>query len=135
MKTCTKCGEHKSLDLFVKNKKMKDGRSSWCKSCKQAYQKKWLSEDKNRRRRHAYKANFGITIEDYDRMLAQQDGKCAICSTTDPGGRYDSHFMVDHDHETGDVRGLLCFKCNTALGKFNDNLATLEAAVLYLKNQ
>ena len=58
---------------------------------------------------------YGITVDDFDRMLRDQDGKCAICGTTEPGGRR-GVFAVDHDHQTGRVRGLLCFPCNRRLG-------------------
>lgn len=61
------------------------------------------------------KARYGITASDYDAMLAAQDGRCAICGTTEPEGRR-GVFCVDHDHETGAVRGLLCWPCNRRLG-------------------
>jgi hypothetical protein len=59
---------------------------------------------------------YGITAADYERMFAEQDGKCLICRT-DKTGRW-SFFHVDHDHATGKVRGLLCVSCNTRLGWF-----------------
>jgi hypothetical protein len=65
-------------------------------------------------------------------MKEDQGHKCAICSTTEPGGRGDFH--VDHDHETGEVRSLLCCKCNLGLGYFNDNIETLLDAVEYLRS-
>lgn len=69
---------------------------------------------------------YGITKQQYDDMLIAQDGNCAICTLpmTQP--------HVDHNHKTGVVRGLLCFKCNTALGKFQDNVANLKRAITYL---
>jgi len=63
---------------------------------------------------------YGITHEDYERMLARQSGGCAVCHTTVPGNRH-RHFDVDHDHTTGLVRGLLCRHCNVTLGCYENN--------------
>ena len=90
------------------------------------------------RRRHSrankYKNKYGITIEDYDRMLEDQGGRCAICRTNDPGGS-GSRFAVDHDHKTGKVRGLLCQNCNTGIGLLQDNVLILEQAIRYLNEK
>lgn len=67
--------------------------------------------------------------EDYQALFDKLDGRCAICRKT-PTGRMG--LCVDHDHETGRVRGLLCWKCNTALGVFDDDTAKLRAAIAYL---
>jgi hypothetical protein len=75
---------------------------------------------------------YGITPEDYDERLASQGGRCAICRTTEPSGKANSYFHVDHDHETGVVRGLLCGRCNGALGLFGDDVANLLRAADYL---
>jgi hypothetical protein len=80
------------------------------------------------------KRRYGISSVDFDAMLLRQDGKCAICGTSSPGGRNNS-FHVDHDHTTGIVRGLLCHHCNTAIGKFNDDPVILAKAILYLKGK
>jgi hypothetical protein len=62
-----------------------------------------------------YRLRYGITLAEYEQILAGQDGRCAICGTEEPGGR-GNRFHVDHDHETGIVRGLLCWTCNRRLG-------------------
>lgn len=80
-------------------------------------------------RRSKLKINYGISLEDYDRILAEQGGVCALCKTDDPGRAY---FSVDHDHITLVVRGLLCHNCNVGLGMFKDNVDALRAAVAYL---
>lgn len=75
---------------------------------------------------------YGVTREEFDRMLKEQDGKCAICKTFEPGPRALSTLQVDHDHETGKVRGLLCQACNTLIGKAREDVTILMAAALYL---
>ena len=72
---------------------------------------------------------YGLTLEQYERMLASQGGGCAVCGGP-PNGR--GAFHVDHDHESGTVRGLLCHKCNTALGLVDESLERLEKLSTYL---
>ena len=84
------------------------------------------------RRDYNLRKNYGITSADYDRMLEEQGGRCAICGTTHPGGRTNKYFFVDHCHDTGNVRGLLCMACNTMLGHADDNIETLNNAIEYL---
>lgn len=77
-------------------------------------------------------SSLGLTVDDYDAVLALQNGKCGICSRG-PNGR-GRHLHVDHDHETGNLRGLLCHSCNTSLGHFKDSIETLQRAINYLRN-
>lgn len=84
-----------------------------------------------RRRTYWLKRLYGITDEDFDAMLAAQDGRCAICRTDEPGGGH-NRFHVDHCHETDVVRGLLCNNCNRGLGMFKDSRAHLASATAYL---
>ena len=79
-------------------------------------------------RKSHLKRKFGITLEDYDRMLADQGGGCAICG--DPPGATALH--VDHCHESGRVRGLRCFRCNSALGNLREDARILAAALAYV---
>jgi hypothetical protein len=80
-------------------------------------------------RKSHLKRKYGMTIEDYDRMLEAQGGGCAICGRPP---REDISLHVDHDHETGRIRGLLCFPCNNTLGDFKDDATRLYAAADYL---
>jgi hypothetical protein len=73
-------------------------------------------------------AAYGLSKEDYDRMLAQQHGACAICKQ-----RSQATLCIDHDHSTGEVRGLLCRKCNMGLGLYDDDPCRLRAAAAYLE--
>jgi hypothetical protein len=85
-----------------------------------------------RQRGHTLKKRYGLTLEDYDAMLAAQGGVCAICSGADPGRGY-KYFSVDHDHLTGAVRELLCHQCNVMIGNAKDKVENLESAIRYLK--
>jgi hypothetical protein len=72
----------------------------------------------------------GITIEEYQQMLLNQNNRCAICKTNEPGGK--GRWHIDHCHETNKVRGLLCTVCNTGLGMFKDDPERLQNAISYL---
>jgi len=75
---------------------------------------------------------YGITHADYERMLLEQKGRCAICGDSSPGSGK-KHFSVDHNHVTNKVRQLLCDPCNNGLGRFKDDLERLRKAVAYLE--
>ncbi len=87
------------------------------------------ADDPFHHRRRMLKFNYGLTVEDYFDLLQTQDNRCAICKG-ESNGRGDFH--VDHCHETGKVRGLLCAKCNLLLGHANDDTKLLRAAIGYL---
>jgi len=87
--------------------------------------------DKNTKREHHLRYEFGISTSIYNDILAEQYGVCAIC-----GAKYSDkknrRLHVDHDHVTDKVRGLLCSNCNTGLGNFKDNPELLQLAIDYL---
>ncbi len=104
------------------------------------YTKKWYQKNKDnpgrkdRMRDYWLKRQFGISLEEYNSMLCEQKGRCAICKTTDPncsGNAKLKNFHIDHDHITGKVRGLLCNKCNLNLGWYEQWKTQAES---YLKN-
>lgn len=74
---------------------------------------------------------YGITLEEYNQMFANQGYRCAICGSDDSKSKLD--FCVDHCHNTGKVRGILCHGCNKGIGYFEDNLNNLESAIKYLQ--
>lgn len=78
---------------------------------------------------------YKITLEEYDRLLHDQNGQCAICGSEDPKREGDKRLLVDHDHSTGEVRGLLCHDCNMGIGRFNDDPELLMAAIRYLQQK
>lgn len=94
---CPSCRKSFDKDGFTTNRYRSQERSSYCKNCDRLYKRKW----------HLM-SNFGITPDDYNKMLDEQDGRCAICRRL-PGK---INLSVDHDHDTGKVRGLLCPPCN-----------------------
>ena len=102
------------------------------KEYQRAYQKEYRIRNKHRaslqRRNCSYKRLYGITLLDYQDMLVNQHGVCAIC-----GGRPDLRLLhVDHCHATGKVRALLCVNCNTALANFDDSPQLMRKAADYI---
>jgi hypothetical protein len=83
-------------------------------------------------RRRGLLKKYGLTLEDYDRMVFMQGGGCAICGSPEGGGII-KLLYVDHDHKTGNVRGLLCQPCNAGIGNFLDNPDLMKEAIAYLK--
>lgn len=78
--------------------------------------------------------NYGITVEDYDRMFQDQGGRCKICGTLEAHSNISGRrFSIDHCHATGKIRGLLCVRCNTGIGMFKDNIDYLISAISYLQ--
>lgn len=78
-------------------------------------------------------ATYGLTDADYDQMLEEQGSRCAICRRTPAEAHRDgSRLRVDHDHATGEVRGLLCVSCNSGIGQLGDDAGRLRAAIEYL---
>jgi len=153
MKTCTKCFIKKPLTEFYKNKKHSDGLRSDCKICtkkhcldfynkikdsNRAYfrdrARKWRKNNPEKVLKQSHKANlkhrYGITPEERHRMLEQQDHRCKICGIHESNK---NKFNVDHDHKTGQIRGILCRNCNQGLGFFKDDISLFVKAVTYLK--
>lgn len=92
--------------------------------------REWNRKNKISRKDNDLKKLYGISIEDYNQMFVNQNGVCAICERQQVTGK---SLSVDHDHNTGKVRGLLCNKCNTSLGMLDDNIDYLLNAIAYLK--
>ena len=125
MKKCTKCGYVGDTTHFYRNKRRKDGYSSWCKTCDREYQIKVRDRTRHQQRYRDY----GITKEQSVELLRQQDSKCAICLEHITLANCD----VDHSHTTGKVRGLLCPKCNRGIGLLGDSTDNLIRAIKYLE--
>ena len=93
----------------------------------------WRINNPDKVRNSRLKYAYGITVEEYNSLLVKQEGKCAICDTRSPGGRY-SRFHVDHCHDSGVIRGLLCNRCNIGIGLFEHDSAVFKKAVSYLES-
>ncbi len=96
-----------------------------------AFMREYRRRQPNRVRNTELKKLFGITLPDYEQMLSEQGGLCAICGKTQRGTR-NKRLCVDHCHETGRVRGLLCDHCNRAIGLLGDSAETAARAAAYL---
>jgi hypothetical protein len=151
-KRCTGCGEVKPIEQFGRRRDaMHRSRRSRCKSCENQVAREHYAREREvilaglperrRGRREAlrlierrshFKRIYGLSFEQYDWLLLQQEGRCAICRSETPSGP-GKRFVVDHDPGTGRVRGLLCSRCNTALGLLHDDIARLQAAIRYLR--
>jgi hypothetical protein len=161
-KICRKCNQEKPLSEFYEQADMRDGHRHNCKSCHLAAHQVWyernrqfemdrvnawrkrnperVSESRRRRKasdpeRYRYRdreghlrRKYGLTQNLFEALVAAQLGNCAIC-----GANEDLELHVDHDHRTKKVRGLLCGKCNKAIGLLNDDPHLLEAAKQYLE--
>jgi hypothetical protein len=125
-KRCGDCGERKPLDDFPRNKNVKDGRHTYCKLCHNARGRETLERLYGNSRHYHLKRRYGIGADDFDALVAEQGGVCAICGKEAP-----EH--VDHSHDSGDVRGILCFNCNGGLGQFKDSVDALVNAAAYLE--
>ncbi|NJP24450.1 hypothetical protein FLW53_09560 [Microbispora sp. SCL1-1] len=156
VKVCGGCGETKSLDDFSPDRRNRDGRQARCRPCKAKWKREYALTNPERIRaaneRHGQvrrgdyrwaqrlRAHYGLTVEQYERLLTGQGGGCAICGTTRPGGP-GNRFQVDHDHTccpgVGScgrcIRGLLCSNCNTLVGLAKDDPQRLDAAASYLR--
>lgn len=146
MKTCVTCKERKDDSDFHQNPQSPDKKQSNCKPCTANYAKRYRERNADRlkdykknkysklsqeqKRELKYLSRYGITIKQYEEMLGRQNGVCAICLNGPVGKK--TRLCVDHCHQTGNVRGLLCNSCNVGLGKFKDNPEMLVSAIIYL---
>lgn len=135
MKTCTKCYESKPIENFHNDRTRPDGKFPYCKPCKNEHQRGYKGRDPQKSRKNRTRLH-GMTPADYDAMLEAQAGTCAICrqgeTATTRWGTPRS-LAIDHCHTVKVVRGLLCYRCNLALGYMADDPGRLGAAADYLE--
>lgn len=127
MKTCAKCLETKDLTEFYVDKIRKSGLRNRCKTCWGKDTRKYLKKKYRKSPSTIFK--YGVTVEAYTELLERQNGRCAICGSF-PITRL---LGVDHNHETGKVRGLLCHECNVAIGFLQEDPDILNSAINYLR--
>jgi hypothetical protein len=123
---CPDCGETKPLADFPSSRNDSGGRGGYCKPCHNARGRESKQRLYGGSREYHLRQRYGVGQAEFDELLAEQGGVCAICGAPDP-----QH--VDHDHRTGWVRGILCFNCNGGLGQFRDDPGFLAGAITYLK--
>lgn len=93
--------------------------------------RKWQRDNPEKLREYSYKKNYGIGVQEYEALLTSQDGKCACCGReANTCGR---KLFVDHCHDTGRVRGIICNRCNYGIGALGDNIDGVQRAIEYLK--
>lgn len=119
---CSDCEHYLPLGHFSKSVALKRGYQYRCRDCKKPHQR--IQNLKNK---------YGLTVDAFEELWESVSGRCQICS--DVLLRYDGktvHYAVDHNHATGDIRGLLCPPCNKGLGHLKDSPAILTRAIKYL---
>jgi len=133
---CSVCKVRKPLEDFPPAKNTLSKRHGRCRECKRSGERQYQKTKKYLSRRTTWEWNnhgiIDMTRERFEELFELQEGKCAICGTLE--NILNRAMCVDHDHETGLARGLLCTKCNVALGYFGDNLEIIERAINYMKN-
>ncbi len=135
MKTCRRCLVEKPADRFSPTKKNRDGLQSYCKECNAAYARATNNPERNKRTN--LKRLYNLSLEAYEALVIIQDGLCACCGEKPPlitrkdGVEWD-RLHVDHDHNTGRIRGLVCVKCNRLFTEGWDNAPALCKAIAYL---
>ena len=160
-RVCTTCKIEKELSLFGKRNgkvKYKYNRDSMCKSCKATYEKNRVmsnpekkaklyaaNKEWTRRNKEKYAGKFfpskykkygeDFKEEDYNKLLEEQGGICAICKEVELRGERKIRLSIDHNHETGAIRGLLCGNCNRAIGLLKDCPDVIFKAWVYLSSK
>ena len=122
MRTCSRCSQEKEVSSFNKSPSCKEGYDGVCKECRNTARR-----GKRQLEGRKYRAKqYGLTLEQYDQYF--EYASCGICGTKED-------LVLDHNHDTGKVRGVLCRNCNTGLGLFNDNIEDLKGAIEWLQEK
>jgi len=119
LKTCKCCKQTKPLEFFYSTFSIKYKRTQYQSNCKDCYRAVQLQK------------RYGVDELEYNKQLARQNHSCMICGVHH--STQSKALQVDHDHSTGKLRGILCGKCNRALGLVNDNVETLTRMIKYLQ--
>lgn len=158
LKTCIKCNIKKPVNCFSIQRKKYNSYHRKCKDCRKEEaleyrnrtfperQKKWKERYKKKisdpiykkqlQRKHKnihLKKEYGITLEEYEKMLEKQGGVCAICGKKETHNKRKQNLSIDHNHKTNEIRALLCYKCNLAIGYVSENICILKKMISYLQ--
>lgn len=149
LKFCKGCDEWRSKGDYSKDSKSIDGLSCRCRPCRKKYRreaevkertstynKRYAEQNpelmKAKDRKNSLKRFWNMTQEQFQVLLNAQNGTCALCSKTESNPN--KSLCIDHDHNTGRIRGLLCDNHNRAMGLFKDSIEDMEKAIKYLKS-
>lgn len=150
MKHCTKCDTTKSIEEFHKKNDTKDGRARWCAACSGEARREWYAKPENRARvkenarlysiknrskefARNLKRMYDLSVDEYHSLLLRHSFRCGICRVKF-GLPKAIRPHVDHDHNTGKVRGLLCSNCNIAIGLLKDEVNVIRNAAAYVES-
>lgn len=146
-KFCSSCDSIKLRNEFTVNSLKWDGLASKCKKCRSVKRHNNRAEDNTNflayehrpyvirnNKNSSYKRQYGITIDQYEQMLIEQNNVCKICQKPEKS-KTKKNLTVDHSHITGKVRGLLCHSCNVSIGLLKEDLNIIENLLIYLKEK
>ena len=123
---CPACAQWKPNQDFPRNRSAVTGRAAYCKPCHNRIGRENREKLHGTTRQFHLRRRYGVDAVEVEWMILRQGGVCAVCGTGNPA-------HVDHDHDTGKVRGVVCFNCNKGLGKLRDDPQLLRSAIRYLK--
>jgi len=137
IKLCKMCGKTKSLtDFWFRNTRRGEVKRYYspCKACREKRRKQYRKENPLKIKNLLLKRDWNITLEEYHEKVIQQKGVCAICGKPEKSTYRGKPrcLAVDHNHQTGELRGLLCNDCNIALGWFHDDIDVIKNSINYL---
>lgn len=141
LKKCCTCGELKSLSEFNNHKGTPDDKDYRCKVCAREHSRLYRKQNPDKAkasvRKATIKKKFNMTEEQYNNLLIKQNYSCAICGRDFYKYRAETHryFCIDHNHKTGEIRGLLCSPCNRSIGLLGDNAGILRTAANYIERK
>jgi hypothetical protein len=158
LKFCNPCGKFKSLDDFYRNPTGRNGLQACCKSCTNERSRQWAQDNPERKKQSnriskraarardpekisrqmkssQLKTYYGISLEQFEEMEVRQNGLCAICGNPETKTIRGTvaRLSVDHCHDSGKVRDLLCSRCNLTIGALDDDPSLLLRAATYLE--
>ena len=130
-KTCPKCGEEKPTGDFYHQRRS-------CKVCVREHQRRFRDSQPDYNHSRNLQRRYGLSVDEYQTLLANHNFACGICKVEISyalGYKGKRSVVVDHNHETGDVRGILCSKCNLVLGHARESTEILYRAIVYLSER
>ena len=135
-KMCSKCKQTKLLSEYSNKrpKGRKPGLQPRCKTCAKQDTQEWYYKNQNKAKDTRLRKAYGFGLDEYNARLLAQENKCSLCDKEFTTGSFGPMSpVVDHCHQHGHVRGILCNECNRGLGYFHDNPSALRRAAKYIE--